>query len=107
MKVLPRQVKRGPLMTMAAPKENEGEFIYLPLLHIMSPPCAHKHIRTQTYGTQDSVPALFTLNLLEQQNNLKKTPSGLLTSEPMTMWDNKAGRNHTTVCGEAEIDCRL
>lgn len=35
--VSPSQIKRGQSMTTAAPTEDEGEFIYLPLLHIMSP----------------------------------------------------------------------
>lgn len=41
-------------MTMAAPREDEGQFIYLPLLHIMSSGCAPIHTQTHTYGTQDT-----------------------------------------------------
>lgn len=96
-------------MTVAAAREDEGEFIYLPLLHIMSPPCTPKHTQTHTYRTQDTAFQLCSHLAFWSNKTAKKNPktSGLLMSEPRLSWGNKAGQNHTTVYGEAGIDCRV
>lgn len=104
--VSPSQIKRGQSMTTAAPREDEGELIYLPLLHIMSPrtlPNTH-WLRC---STGSNIPARFRLPLLERRNSHKTFR--LVTAETRMARGSDTGWNRALTHVEQQgstVGCR-